>query len=87
MAAATLERAGRRRPRFDLVLANIQRDVLETLAAGLRGALAPGGWLVLSGLLTADAAPVLAAYQQAGPAADRADRRGRVGVAAAAAMR
>jgi ribosomal protein L11 methyltransferase len=47
-------------------MANIQRDVLETLVAGLLEALAPAGHLVLSGLLTADAAPVLVAYQQAG---------------------
>ncbi len=66
VAAATLEQLGPDGRGFDLVMANIQRDVLETLVAGLLEALAPGGHLVLSGLLTADAAPVLASYQQAG---------------------
>jgi len=66
VAAATLEQLGPDGRGFDLVMANIQRDVLETLAAGLLEALVPGGHLVLSGLLTADAAPVLATYQQAG---------------------
>ena len=66
VAAATLDQLGPDGRGFDLVMANIQRDVLETLVAGLLEALAPGGHLVLSGLLTADAAPVLASYQQAG---------------------
>jgi ribosomal protein L11 methyltransferase len=66
VAAATLQELGADGRGHDLVLANIQRDVLETLVDGLRAALVPGGWLVLSGLLTADAPPVLAAYQQAG---------------------
>jgi ribosomal protein L11 methyltransferase len=52
--------------RFDLVMANIQRDVLETLTGELRQVLAPGGRLVLSGLLLDDAAPVAAAYRAAG---------------------
>jgi ribosomal protein L11 methyltransferase len=64
--AATLDQLGPEGRPFDLVLANIQRDVLETLVAGLVEALAPRGWLVLSGLLTADAEPVLAAYAGAG---------------------
>jgi ribosomal protein L11 methyltransferase len=66
VAAATLEQLGADGRGFDLVMANIQRDVLETLVAGLLEALVPGGHLVLSGLLTADAPPVLASYQQAG---------------------
>jgi ribosomal protein L11 methyltransferase len=37
---------------FDLVLANIQADVLRILAADLASRVAPGGHLVLSGLLT-----------------------------------
>jgi ribosomal protein L11 methyltransferase len=51
---------------FDLVLANIQRDVLEPIAPQLQQAVRPGGWLALSGLLTDDAAPVLTLYQSLG---------------------
>ena len=51
---------------FDVVLANIQADVLLPLAPALVAALAPGATLVLSGLLTEAAPPVLAAYQAAG---------------------
>jgi ribosomal protein L11 methyltransferase len=51
---------------FDAVLANIQADVLLPLAVDLVAALAPGGTLVLSGLLTEAATPVLAAYVAAG---------------------
>ncbi len=47
---------------FDVVLANIQRDVLELIAAEVPARLAPGGRLVLSGLLTGDADPVKSAY-------------------------
>jgi ribosomal protein L11 methyltransferase len=47
---------------FDLVLANIQADVLTALAAPLAARVAPGGWLVLSGLLAEQAAPVAAGY-------------------------
>jgi ribosomal protein L11 methyltransferase len=51
---------------YDLVMANIQADVLQQLATGLAAQVAPGGRLVLSGLLTADAAAVSAAYQATG---------------------
>jgi ribosomal protein L11 methyltransferase len=51
---------------FDVVLANIQADVLLPLAPAVVAALAPDAGLVLSGLLTVDAAPVLAAYVAAG---------------------
>jgi len=50
----------------DVVLANIQADVLLPLAGALVAALAPGATLVLSGLLTEAAPPVLAAYLAAG---------------------
>jgi len=36
---------------FDLVLANITHDVLRGLAPAIAGLLAPGGWLILSGIL------------------------------------
>ena len=48
---------------YDVILANIQRDVLETIAAELGAHIAPGGRLVLSGLLTSDAEPVRSCYQ------------------------
>jgi len=47
---------------FDLVIANILAAPLVSLAKELRGAIRPGGILVLSGLLDAEAAPVTAAY-------------------------
>ena len=52
--------------RFDLVMANIQRDVLEVLAPALPAHVAAGGWLVLSGLLTSDLAPVRQRFEQVG---------------------
>ncbi|HVZ71485.1 MAG TPA: 50S ribosomal protein L11 methyltransferase [Polyangia bacterium] len=51
---------------FDVVLANIQADVLLPLARELVATLAPRATLVLSGLLTVDAGPVLDAYLAAG---------------------
>ena len=76
--------AGPERGPFRLVMANIQRDVLELITHSLRGAVAPGGWLVLSGLLTGDGEPVLALYRNLGfRLQDRSGRR-RVGLAAAA---
>lgn len=51
---------------FDLVLANIQADVLLAIAAEIPGRLAAGGALILSGLLTGDAAAVSARYQELG---------------------
>jgi ribosomal protein L11 methyltransferase len=52
--------------RFDLVMANIQSDVLQQLAPQMPAHLAPGGALVLSGLLTNQADEVTAAYQAIG---------------------
>ncbi|NNF37366.1 MAG: 50S ribosomal protein L11 methyltransferase [Gemmatimonadetes bacterium] len=40
----------RRRGRFDGVVANIQRAILEGLLPGLRATVRPGGWLILSGV-------------------------------------
>ena len=51
---------------FDLVLANIQADVLEAVAPQLAEKVAPGGTLVLSGLLAPQAAPVAAHYARQG---------------------
>ena len=47
---------------FPLVLANIQAHVLRALKAGLVARCAPGGTLILSGLLTPQAEPVAAEF-------------------------
>jgi ribosomal protein L11 methyltransferase len=51
---------------FDLILANILAGPLIMLAPDIRRALAAGGTAVLSGLLTREAAQVLAAYRAQG---------------------
>ena len=51
---------------FDLIIANILARPLIELAPKLRAAVAPGGRLVLSGLLVTQAAEVLATYRSAG---------------------
>ena len=50
------------RGRYDLVVANILADTLIAEAPALAAAVAPGGRLVLSGILTAQAPRVLAAF-------------------------
>jgi ribosomal protein L11 methyltransferase len=55
--------AVRARAPFDLVFANILLGPLKRLAAPVRGVLAPGGRLVLSGILNAQANAALAAYR------------------------
>lgn len=52
--------------RFDLVVANILAAPLMAMAERLTRHLAPGGALVLSGILTTQAADVAAAYQATG---------------------
>lgn len=54
------------RPAFDVILANIQADVLCTLAPQFRPRLNRGGRVILSGLLLRDAEPVLGIFQQVG---------------------
>lgn len=54
-------------PPADLVLANIQADVLVRHAPVLLGAVAPGGELVLSGILAAEGAGVRAVFAAAAP--------------------
>jgi len=49
--------------RVDVVLANILAGPLVALAPELAGVVAPGGWTVLSGILTRQAETVAAAYQ------------------------
>lgn len=51
---------------FDLVLANILKAPLISLAAPMAAHLAPGGHAILSGLLQDQADEVLAAYAEAG---------------------
>ncbi len=52
--------------RFPLVLANIQAHVLRELKLQLVEKTAPGGWLILSGLLTPQAQPVADEFVAAG---------------------
>jgi ribosomal protein L11 methyltransferase len=51
---------------FELVLANIQAHVLYELRDALVARMAPGGAIILSGLLAAQAEGVVAAFEQAG---------------------
>ena len=59
--------AGLARCRAALVLANIQADVLRRHARALIRAVAPGGWLVLSGILRAELRPARAAFARLAP--------------------
>ncbi len=52
----------------DLVLANIQADVLMRFARELTGAVEPGGWLVLSGILARELEQVRDAFAATVPA-------------------
>ncbi|NDY43095.1 methyltransferase [Dissulfurirhabdus thermomarina] len=60
---------------FDLVLANIERNVLLDLAPLLAGRCRPGGRLLLSGLLAAQGGEVAAAFRAHGFRIDREARR------------
>lgn len=51
----------------DILLANIQADVLMRFAGELVGAVAPGGTLILSGILAQENAQVRAAFEAAAP--------------------
>ncbi len=51
---------------FDLIMANIQADVLTLLAPTFPAVLAPGGRLILSGLLQGDVPAIVARYQSVG---------------------
>lgn len=51
---------------FELILANLLAHTLEEMADLLAGALAPGGWLIGSGVLQEQAGNVAAALQAAG---------------------
>jgi ribosomal protein L11 methyltransferase len=51
---------------FDLIVANIQRDVLMAIAADLEARQKPGGTLILSGLLINDEEIILPVYESIG---------------------
>ena len=51
---------------FDLIFANILKAPLIALAPAISAALAPGGRVILSGILNDQADEVIAAYRQAG---------------------
>jgi len=63
---ASLTPAGELSEAFPLVLANIQAHVLRALRADLVARTAPGGTLILSGLLTPQAQPVADEFVAAG---------------------
>ena len=66
------------RGRFDWVVANITADVLTVLAESLVGHLAPGGTLLLSGLLAVQEREVRRVFRAASPGALRiVERRAR----------
>jgi len=52
--------------RFDCVVANLLRSEMLPIADPIAGAVAPGGLLVLSGLLEADGPLVIAAFAERG---------------------
>ena len=61
---------------YDLVLANILAGPLIALAPSIAAAIAPGGRLILAGLLTGQAQAVTDAYRGAGMVADFTVERG-----------
>jgi ribosomal protein L11 methyltransferase len=66
LRAAGLNAAPFRLQTFDLVLANILAEPLRRMAASAAGVLAPGGTVILSGLLPPHATSVIAAYRAQG---------------------
>jgi len=70
-AAGVSRRVVRGQAPFDLVFANILLGPLRGLAAPIARLVAPGGRVVLSGLLAAQAAPALAAYRAQGLVLER----------------
>ncbi|HYJ30922.1 MAG TPA: 50S ribosomal protein L11 methyltransferase [Allosphingosinicella sp.] len=69
------ERLAARAP-YDLAVANILAGPLVELAPSIAAAMAPGGHLILAGLLTTQAEAITAAYQRQGLAAAFAIERG-----------
>lgn len=64
--AAGLHHPALRRHRYDLLIANILADPLVRLARDIASTVAPGGHLILSGILVPQAPAVIAAYRAAG---------------------
>jgi ribosomal protein L11 methyltransferase len=59
---------------FQLIFANILKGPLIELAPGIAGAAAPGGWVILSGILNEQAEEVAEVYSRAGFNLDRQER-------------
>lgn len=70
-AAGLTHRRFRQRGPFDIVLSNILLEPLMRLARPMRQALAPGGRVVLSGLLNRHAQTALVAYRAQGLVLER----------------
>ena len=51
---------------FDLIIANIQKNILLELAEGFNSRIKQGGLIILSGLLEMDKEPVVSSYEQSG---------------------
>ena len=51
---------------FDLIIANIQKNILLELAEGFKSRIKQGGLIILSGLLEMDKEPVVSSYEQSG---------------------
>ncbi|MGC8594909.1 MAG: 50S ribosomal protein L11 methyltransferase [Candidatus Kryptoniota bacterium] len=51
---------------FDMVLANLNRNTLLNIAAGINEALAKNGLLIISGVLTLDEGSVVSCYEETG---------------------
>lgn len=64
--AAVADGLGRTTRRYDLIVANILAGPLNQMAKRMARAVAPGGHLILSGILAAQAADVRAHYRAAG---------------------
>ncbi|HEY7247561.1 MAG TPA: 50S ribosomal protein L11 methyltransferase [Xanthobacteraceae bacterium] len=75
-AAGVVGRFFRRRSPFALIFANILLAPLRQLATPIRTLIAPGGAVVLSGLLNAQAGPAIASYNARGFALIRRIRLG-----------
>lgn len=61
---------------FDLIFANILKGPLVDLAPDMARHAAPGGWIILSGILNPQADEVIAAYKDAGFDLRETDRLG-----------
>ena len=74
-ATATPERLAEWGPARGVV-ANIESGILKPLMEGLAGAVEPGGWLILSGILQEERDEMVAAAQSAGVRLEEEDREG-----------